>query len=89
VSQRISRIVLSGVLLACAVTLAFLLSMALIALTGGSAFGAASAMLQGGVESTASLMTSLSGPPRFYSSRSAPSSPAGQASSTWARRDSS
>jgi simple sugar transport system permease protein len=59
VSQRISRIVLSGVLLACAVTVAFLLSMALIALTGGSAFGAASAMLQGGVESTASLMTSL------------------------------
>jgi ABC-type uncharacterized transport system permease subunit len=59
VRQRISRIILSGVLLVCAVTVAFLLSMALIALTGGSAFGAASAMLQGGVESTASLMTSL------------------------------
>ena len=59
VSQRISRVVLSAVLLACTVTVAFLLSMALIALTGGSAFGAASAMLQGGVESTASLMTSL------------------------------
>jgi simple sugar transport system permease protein len=47
------------VLLIVAVVVAFLLSMALIALTGGSATGAASAMLQGSVESTAALVTSL------------------------------
>ena len=58
-SQLVSRVVLSGALLAVAVTAAFLLSMGLIALTGGSALSAASAMLQGSVESTASLMTSL------------------------------
>lgn len=58
-SQRVSRVILSGALLVVAVTAAFLLSMALIALTGGSAISAASAMLQGSVESTASLMTSL------------------------------
>jgi simple sugar transport system permease protein len=36
-----------------------MLSMALIALTGGSAIGAASAMLRGSIESTASLITSV------------------------------
>lgn len=53
------RLVVSCALLTAAIGIAFVLSMALVALTGGSAIGAGSAMLRGSVESTASLVTSI------------------------------
>lgn len=53
------RLVVSCALLAAAIGIAFAASMALVALTGGSAVGAGSAMLRGSVESPASLVTSI------------------------------